>query len=333
MNLTINLKDELPIGTLWLAFSRSKPIIQDGHRLENLSWRLWQRELKQNNSQNSQPTHQLHHLTRPTTAHNTFRSTPHQLSPHPLAQSSLIITTHISPSASLHSTNNWLLSPPATENNNNNSLPSDSRSSSSYFTLQQPSRPSIDQHYSSGSNTSSSLATSPSIQAPPDNHLLQDHNKHIKQTVDRPKHTAHNLHPLPRRATSSTATFKHKRRPPVPTRLHSHQSTTRSVSPRLVQPYYCRRSSLPSSSPEQVQEPPKPLDPSHPTQLITSPSSVTHPHSSQNHPPQPSLAHDPDSQITLSAGYNSSGSLPSLVSPIIPETPNNSQVSAPLPTH
>ncbi|EFP87598.2 uncharacterized protein PGTG_13969 [Puccinia graminis f. sp. tritici CRL 75-36-700-3] len=360
MNLTINLKDELPIGTLWLAFSRSKPIIQDGHRLENLSWRLWQRELKQNNRtlnllinsiisldplqpittsdqqspsiditpRPNSPPSQLHP---PPKIINIAPTPPILASPAITPPTSSIITQPSLPTSAhqLPTLHQQLLLSPQQQEQQQQQPPSDSPSSSSYFTLQQPSRPSIDQHYSSGSNTSSSLATSPSIQAPPDNHLHQDHNKHIKQTVDRPKHTAHNLHPLPRRATSSTATFKHKRRPPVPTRLHSHQSTTRSVSPRLVQPYYCRRSSLPSSSPEQVQEPPKPLDPSHPTQLITSPSSVTHPHSSQNHPPQPSLAHDPDSQITLSAGYNSSGSLPSLVSPIIPETPNNSQVSAP----
>ncbi|WAR62856.1 hypothetical protein PtB15_15B444 [Puccinia triticina] len=328
----------LGLGTLWLGFSKAKPIIEDGHRLENLSWRLWQRELSSQPSHKTTTTTLIHAIIQPSPlttrpASRTLQLPPRIISiaPTPPTASPAITapTSPISLPSQLISPahpqpHHLLLSPYPLQHAHDH----DHEQEQHYFDQ----RPAMAQRLSSGSTTSSSLAlksiaTSPSIQAAPEN-----------QPRKLPSATRH-PNTLQRRATS-TAGFKHKRRPPSAPRGHSsHQSTSRSASPRLTQPsklplastteqqqpqhahhnandYY---SASPASSPEHSQDFAKPLQPS----LPANPASQT------THQQQSKSPHDPDSQTTLSAGYSSSASLPSLLSPIIPETPNNSQVSAP----
>ncbi|KAF9647010.1 DUF1752-domain-containing protein, partial [Thelephora ganbajun] len=39
-----DLEGEVAVYSLWSVFTKCKNSVQDGRRLENLSWRLWHRE-------------------------------------------------------------------------------------------------------------------------------------------------------------------------------------------------------------------------------------------------------------------------------------------------
>ncbi|KAI9615779.1 hypothetical protein KEM48_005476 [Puccinia striiformis f. sp. tritici PST-130] len=323
---TVRLKlnqEQDSLGRLWQAFSKCKPVFEDGHRLENLSWRLWQRELKKDQEPAAVASQlvvlinsiilqqqQLSYQCKTTTPRNEdilndqqLRAPPRIISIAPTPPSaSPAITAPTSPTShpsallllqSDHHHHHLLLSPypqpPPSDS-------SDSNKQLDYF--HQPSRPSI-----TSSPSTTSTTTSPSIQAA------------------KPETTKRNLSSttLHRRATS-TIGFKHKRRPLSNARVHP--TTSRSVSPRLGQtrepassqqeqsPWLRSSSSLSSSEPLE--------DFSKPTDLTQTTTTKSDSHWESNQEPNPSTT-----------GYNSSASLPSLVSPIIPVTPNNSHVSAP----
>ncbi|POW11143.1 hypothetical protein PSHT_08501 [Puccinia striiformis] len=323
---TVRLKlnqEQDSLGRLWQAFSKCKPVFEDGHRLENLSWRLWQRELKKDQEPAAVASQlvvlinliilqqqQLSYQCKTTTPRNEdilndqqLRAPPRIISIAPTPPSaSPAITAPTSPTShpsallllqSDHHHHHLLLSPypqpPPSDS-------SDSNKQLDYF--HQPSRPSI-----TSSPSTTSTTTSPSIQAA------------------KPETTKRNLSSttLHRRATS-TIGFKHKRQPLSNARVHP--TTSRSVSPRLGQtrepassqqeqsPWLRSSSSLSSSEPLE--------DFSKPTDLTQTTTTKSDSHWESNQEPNPSTT-----------GYNSSASLPSLVSPIIPVTPNNSHVSAP----
>ncbi|KAI9608095.1 hypothetical protein H4Q26_005550 [Puccinia striiformis f. sp. tritici PST-130] len=310
---TVRLKlnqEQDSLGRLWQAFSKCKPVFEDGHRLENLSWRLWQRELKKDQEPAAVATAATEYQCKTTTPRNEdilndqqLRAPPRIISIAPTPPSaSPAITAPTSPTShpsallllqSDHHHHHLLLSPypqpPPSDS-------SDSNKQLDYF--HQPSRPSI-----TSSPSTTSTTTSPSIQAA------------------KPETTKRNLSSttLHRRATS-TIGFKHKRRPLSNARVHP--TTSRSVSPRLGQtrepassqqeqsPWLRSSSSLSSSEPLE--------DFSKPTDLTQTTTTKSDSHWESNQEPNPSTT-----------GYNSSASLPSLVSPIIPVTPNNSHVSAP----
>ncbi|POV99623.1 hypothetical protein PSHT_13472 [Puccinia striiformis] len=275
---TVRLKlnqEQDSLGRLWQAFSKCKPVFEDGHRLENLSWRLWQRELKKD-QEPAAVASQLVVLINSIILQQqqlSYQSLPTPPSASPAITAPTSPTSH--PSALLllqsdHHHHHLLLSPypqpPPSDS-------SDSNKQLDYF--HQPSRPSI-----TSSPSTTSTTTSPSIQAA------------------KPETTKRNLSSttLHRRATS-TIGFKHKRR---------HSQMLESTLPPLAQ----SSSSLSSSEPLE--------DFSKPTDLTQTTTTKSDSHWESNQEPNPSTT-----------GYNSSASLPSLVSPIIPVTPNNSHVSAP----